>query len=97
VDAEFDPKTNQPVVEKLLRERFGTAILKKDVLDDSFRLFLSNQVDEKFYLAGDMDSVPTIFVYDKDGKPTKIDANSAEGKDPTYKKHVNPVVEKLLK
>lgn len=96
-DAEFDPKTNQSIVEKLLRERFGTAILKKDVLDDSFRLFLSNQIDEKFYIAGDMDSVPTIFVYDKEGKSMKFDANSAANDELSYKTDVDPVVEKLLK
>ncbi|MFQ5734440.1 MAG: TlpA family protein disulfide reductase [Planctomycetaceae bacterium] len=58
---------------------------------------VSRQTDEETYEAVGIDSVPTIFVYGRDGKlAKKIDVNSAGGKDVSYQTHVLPVVKKLI-
>ena len=73
------------------------AYLKKKSIDAAKHI-VSKDTDEKLYEAAKFESVPTIFVYDRQGKLAgKLDVQAAGGKDVTYKDHVNPLVEKLVK
>jgi thiol-disulfide isomerase/thioredoxin len=86
----------------------GTEDVKKTVLPNALktlkkvnavavRNIVSSDTDEQAYKLTKLDSVPSILVFDRQGKLHKrIDVNSAGGKDVSYEKHVNPVVEKLV-
>ena len=86
----------------------GTENINKDVVPRVVKVLkrlkaagvinvVSKQTDEETYEAVGIDSVPTIFVFGRDGKlAKKIDVNSAGGKDVSYEKHVLPVVKKLI-
>jgi len=90
-------------------DNIGTQDLKKEVLPNALKLLrkikasnvknlICSDTDEETYTAAKIDTVPTVLVFDKSGKLHKrIDVNSADGKDVSYKKHVVPVVRKLLK
>lgn len=87
----------------------GTENIEKDVIPRVRKVLerlnagavinvVSKQTDEETYETVGIDSVPTIFVYGRDGKlAKKIDVNSAGGKDVSYKKHVLPLVARLIK
>lgn len=60
------------------------------------RNVVSRESGEKVYQELKIDSVPTILVFDKAGKMSIVDVNSAGG-DPSYEKHVAPLVEKFVK
>lgn len=106
VDLDYDgtadtkPAKTQDKVEEVLRKRFGTVLDTDESLNPAFRLFISSAPDEEFGEAiGHNGGVPVIFVFDKQGKPTKIDLDYVTklgAKDISYEKHVNPLVEKLL-
>jgi thiol-disulfide isomerase/thioredoxin len=86
----------------------GTEDLKKTVLPGALKTLkkinavgvrnvVSSDTDEQAYKLTKLDSVPAILVFDRKGKLHKrIDVNSAGGKDVSYEKHVNPVVEQLV-
>ena len=86
----------------------GTENINKDVVPRVVKVLkrlkaagvinvVSKQTDEETYEAVGIDSVPTIFIFGRDGKlAKKIDVNSAGGKDVSYEKHVLPVVKKLI-
>lgn len=94
------PEKKKDEVEGIVRSRFGTVLKPDEPLDAGFRLFIANEPDELFWGAlGHVGGVPVIFVYDKSGKKTKMDVDyavKAGDEEPSYKKHVNPLVEKLL-
>jgi thiol-disulfide isomerase/thioredoxin len=87
----------------------GTEDIKKTVLPRvlktlksvkavEVRNIVSKETDEQTYKLTRLTSVPSILVFDQQGKLHKrIDVNSAGGKDVSYEKHVVPVVEKLVK
>ena len=81
-------KTVVPHVLKTLRKINAINVLN----------IVSKETDEQTYKETKLDSVPSIFIFDRTGKLYKrIDVNSAGGKDVSYKKHVFPVIEKLVK
>lgn len=90
-------KDVRPAIEKAFRKAFGKTLGKEGAIHADFRLFISNENGEKFLSALKGDAQPTIYVYDPAGRVTQIDVNSAGGKEPTYEKHVVPVVDTLLK
>jgi thiol-disulfide isomerase/thioredoxin len=60
---------------------------------------ISSTTDDDFYKATDFNSIPAVFVYDKDGKLKQRFDNEKTlyGKEGfTYKQHIIPLIEKLL-
>ena len=88
-----------------LRDRFGKVLTRKESLGADFTLFISSEADDDLAVAVGYEDLPTIFVYSKSGKRMKFDfdginANLPKGEkksELSYEKHINPVVEKLLK
>ena len=95
-DKDTKPAKMKDKIERELRTAFGKALKENEALHSSFRLFISSDSDEDFYEKAGFASVPTIFVYSKTGKLTKIDPNSTKPDKLSYEKFVDPVVEKLL-
>lgn len=82
-----------------IRKKVLPNVLKalKNINAVQVRNIVSRDTDEQVYKATKLDSVPAIFVFDRNGKLHKrIDVNSVGGKDVSYEKHVVPVVEKLI-
>lgn len=111
-----DPKHLEEIrkpVEESFRKAFGKMLGKDGELNAEFRLFIANDVGEKFMNALNAVSQPTILVYDQSGKMTLFDINTvnqeknekakkAGEKRPTqdevsYNKHIVPVLDKLTK
>jgi thiol-disulfide isomerase/thioredoxin len=64
-----DPETEQAQLKQLVSQWVGPELPG----DATVRLFISTQVDEDFYKAANtIEALPTIFVYDQNGKRTRI-------------------------
>lgn len=98
--AETLPKGHLDKVNAVLRRRIGAAVGADGKLDAGFVAFVSSQGAEAFYGKGKFDSVPTIFVFDRNGERSTFDVNRIVGlgdKEISYEKHIEPLVEKLVK
>lgn len=79
-----------------IRQKVKDFLTKHKAID--VQNVVSRESDEKAFGAAKIDSVPTILVFDRAGKlAKKIDPTATGGKDPSYEKHVVPLVEKLIK
>jgi len=86
LNGESSKKTKAEVLKFLQKQKAATV-----------HNIVSKQTDAESWKAIGIDSVPAILVFDKNGTLAKrIDVAATEGEDPSYKKHVFPLVKKLL-
>lgn len=81
-----------------IRQKVKEFLNKQKAID--VKNVVSRNADEKTLPAIGIDSVPAILVFDRKGKMHILDVNYAvkqKDKDLTYKQHVVPFVEKLVK
>jgi thiol-disulfide isomerase/thioredoxin len=80
------PESHREDVEKFLTE-----------VNARFQNIICSESDEAVFTRLKLDSIPAVYVYDKEGKVhTRFDNTTRVGEEFTYAGDINPLIEKLL-
>ncbi len=92
VDMDYDGRKSRPP--EYYAERVQSFVQS---VGAEFTTYISRTPSDEIYSATELDSIPAVLIYGKDGKLVKVFSDSGESVGFTYDKDVIPLVEELVR
>ncbi len=92
VNVDFDGRKSRPP--QYYADQVSMFLASNDAT--GFPAYICETASDDVYAAADIDSIPTVMVFDTDGKPVKVFVDAGETLGFTYQKDILPLLDKIM-